>query len=373
MTKQIGSSASEVLHENGEAAETDRLIPTEEATSSERCRLRNETLCAAKINHLLSIRSPEESAVTTDPAPLSNRRTEAPAAPPERWTVRRVLDWTTGYLQQHGSESPRLEAEILLAHARRCPRVQLYTRIDEELTPRQRETMRTLVQRRAKHEPVAYLVGFREFYSLDFQVQPGVLIPRPDTETLVLELIESARQQPAPRILDVGTGSGCIAVTAAVHLPAARITAVDLSAEALQTARHNAARHGVEERIRFLQGDLFEPLKSGTAPEQGEPFDFIVSNPPYVAEEEWKQLPEDIRRYEPALALRGGKDGLDIIRRLIAEAPQFLAPQGRLLFELSPEQDSDILALLNEAGCYTDARLICDLSNSSRVAVAVKE
>ena len=163
----------------------------------------------------------------------------------EEWTVRRVLDWTTAHLKQHGSETPRLDAEILLAHARGCRRIELYTRFDEPLTDAQRAVMRDLAKRRAKSEPVAYLVGHREFFSLDLRVTPDVLIPRPDTETLVVELIDAARAVESPRILDLGTGSGCIAIAAAVNLPSARVTATDLSDAALAIARENAEKHAV--------------------------------------------------------------------------------------------------------------------------------
>ena len=193
------------------------------------------------------------------------------------WTVRRILEWTIPHLKSHGSESPRLDAEILLAHARGCPRIQLYTNYDEPLTDTQRSTMRDLVKRRAAAEPVAYLVGHREFFSLDFQVTKDVLIPRPDTETLVVDAIEALKQQPAPRVLDIGTGSGCIAISLAVNCPNATVTAIDLSPAALDIARANADKHKIGDRIRWLCGDLFAPL---VADEQ---FDLVVSNPPYIA------------------------------------------------------------------------------------------
>jgi release factor glutamine methyltransferase len=216
----------------------------------------------------------------------------------EEWTVRRVLDWTTAHLKQHGSETPRLDAEILLAHARDCRRIELYTRFDEPLTDAQRAVMRDLTKRRAKSEPVAYLVGHREFFSLDLRVTPDVLIPRPDTETLVVELIDAVRPVESPRILDLGTGSGCIAIAAAVNLPSARITATDLSDAALAIARENAEKHAVSDRIRFLRGDLFAPLA------QGEQFDVIASNAPYIADHEQETLQNDVRRFEPHAAHR---------------------------------------------------------------------
>ena len=196
----------------------------------------------------------------------------------DEWTVRRIIDWTTAHLKKHGSDTPRLDTEILLAHARGCRRIELYTRFDEVLNEDERSAMRDLVRRRAQSEPVAYLVGHREFFGLDFRVTPAVLIPRPDTETLVVELLDVAKPLTAPRILDLGTGSGCIAIAAAVNLPAAQITATDLSDAALAVARGNAESHHVLDRIRFLSGDLFAAVA------HEERFDVVASNPPYIAD-----------------------------------------------------------------------------------------
>lgn len=292
-----------------------------------------------------------------------------PATPPSAdapWTVGRILDWTAQHLKKHGSESPRLEAEILLAHARKCPRIQLYVQYNEPLGDDERGVMRDLVKRRAASEPVAYLVGHREFFGLDFRVSPAVLVPRPETETLVLELVTAAKRHvsPTPRILDLCTGSGCIAVAAAVNLPNARFTAIDISASALELARENAARHGVSERIQFFEGDLFAPLPAG------EMFDFIVSNPPYVADAEMETLPPDVRLHEPQLALRAGPRGLDVIERLVAAAPDYLAPGGALLFEISPEQAATVTDLLHAAGSFARVAVIKDAAGKLRVAQA---
>lgn len=282
----------------------------------------------------------------------------APAGP---WTVRRLMEVTTDFLKKQGSDSPRLDTEILLAHVRGCKRIELYTRFDEIVSDEQRDRFRELVRRRAKSEPVAYLVGHREFFGLEFTVTPDVLIPRPDTETLVVELLEAARPHEAPRIVDVGTGSGCIAVAAAVNCPQAQVTAIDLSEAALEAARGNAQRHGVADRIRFLQGDLFAPLPAG------EQFEFVVSNPPYVAEGELDELQSEVRLHEPRSALVAGSDGLDVIRPLVAQAPQWLVPGGTLLFEISPEQSGPARELLEATGDYHDLRVIRDLSGRDRV------
>jgi release factor glutamine methyltransferase len=282
----------------------------------------------------------------------------------EEWTVRRVLDWTTAHLKQHGSETPRLDAEILLAHARGCRRIELYTRFDEPLTDAQRSVMRDLAKRRAKSEPVAYLVGHREFFSLDLRVTPDVLIPRPDTETLVVELIDAARAFESPRILDLGTGSGCIAIAAAVNLPSARVTATDLSDAALAIARENAETHAVSDRIRFLQGDLFAPLTDG------EQFDVIASNAPYIAESERETLQNDVRRYEPHSALFAGPTGTEILFRIIDGAAVRLAPGGPLILEISPEQASTVRTRIESTGAYQDLRVVKDAAGLLRVVRA---
>lgn len=283
------------------------------------------------------------------------------------WTVRRVLEWTIPHLKAHGSESPRLDAEILLAHARGCPRIQLYTNYDEPLTEGQRAVMRDLVQRRAAAEPVAYLVGHREFFGLDFRVSRDVLIPRPDTETLVVAGLEFLATRPQPRVLDVGTGSGCIAISLAVNAPNAILVATDQSAAALEIARENAARHGVDDRIRFVEGDLYAPLSVS------EPFDLIVSNPPYIASAEIDTLAPDVRLHEPRAALDGGPDGLAIIRRLLADARAFLSPAGGLLIEISSEQAESVTQLLAASGAFEDIRVIHDLSRQPRVVQAVRK
>ncbi len=282
----------------------------------------------------------------------------------EEWTVRRVLDWTTAHFKQHGSETPRLDAEILLAHARTCRRIELYTRFDEPLTDVQRTVMRDLTKRRAKSEPVAYLVGHREFFSLEFRVTPDVLIPRPDTETLVVELIEAAKALEAPRILDLGTGSGCIAIAAAVNLPSAQITATDVSEAALAIARENAETHAVANRIRFLQGDLFGPLP------EGEQFDVVASNPPYIADRERETLQNDVRRYEPHTALFAGPNGTEILFRIIDGATAKLRPGGTLLLEIAPEQVDAVRTRIESTGAYQDVRGIKDAAGLLRLVYA---
>jgi release factor glutamine methyltransferase len=293
---------------------------------------------------------------------VSSQPVEKPAD--GTWTVGKIIDWTTAHLRKHGSDTPRLEAEILLAHTRHCPRIQLYVQYNEPLTDDERTVMRDLVRRRAQSEPVAYLVGHREFFGLEFRVTPDVLIPRPETETLVLEAVTLGKQQSQARVLDLGTGSGCIAISVAANVPDAVVTATDMHHRALEIARENAARHGLAARLRFLEGDLFAPLPAD------EQFDIIASNPPYVADGEMETLPPDVRLHEPAHALRAGPQGLDVITRLIAAASPHLAAGGSLLLEIAPEQAPAVRALLEKTGAFEPSRTIKDPFGKERVIAA---
>jgi len=286
------------------------------------------------------------------------------------WTIGRLLQWTADYLKRHAADSPRLEAEVLLAHALGCPRIALYTRFDEAPAEAPRTAFRELVRRRGEGTPVAYLVGHREFYSLTFRVTPDVLIPRPETEHLVMTLLDLAKQAPGDRplrIADVGTGSGIIAVTIAQQLPRARVTAIDASAAALEVARQNAADHHVAERIEFVAGDLLTCLP---APE---PLDFVVSNPPYVSAAEFEQLPDDVRKFEPRQALVGGPTGTEIIARLIPQAAERLAVGGHLLIEISPMIETAVQELVQAESRLRLEPTIKDLARLPRVIQAIRE
>jgi release factor glutamine methyltransferase len=248
----------------------------------------------------------------------------------EAWTVGRLLTWTTDWLGTRGSDTPRLDAEVLLAHVRGCQRIMLYTAFDTVVDDDERGRFRALVKRRGDGEPVAYLVGAREFFSLPFTVTKDVLIPRPETEGLVVRTLDLGKPAAAPRIVDVGTGSGAIAVAVAKRLPAATLAASDLSAAALAVARANAERHGVADRIEFVEADLLaHPLLAG-------PWDVIVSNPPYVRDDEFPALPRDVRDHEPRAALVAGPTGIELVARLAAEAAERLSPGGWLLVEIGP-------------------------------------
>ena len=277
-----------------------------------------------------------------------------------------MVIWATALLESSGVESPRLDAECLLASLLGRDRLHLYAAAEERMPPPVCEVYRTLLGRRRAREPLAYLTGTKEFWSLSFGVTPDVLIPRPETETLVETALARLNELQAPVIADIGTGSGAIAVALATALPHSRLYATEISSRALDVARANAARHGVLERITFLHGDLLEPL---LCPGVGLQCDLMVSNPPYVATEELAGLPPEVR-YEPLEALDGGPDGLGVHRRLISGASTLLKPGGWLALEMTPGQGVALSRLLREQGAFGDIEVTPDLSGRERVIVA---
>ena len=289
----------------------------------------------------------------------------------EEWTIGRLLQWTADYLKQHGSASPRLEAEVLLAHARGCQRIELYTSFADPAADELRTKFRELVRRRAEGMPVAYLVGHREFYSLDFRVTPDVLIPRPETELLVMTALDWIKAHaPADRpveLADVGTGSGIIAITAARHVPSLRATAVDVSGAALAVARDNAQRLDVGEQIEFVESDLLAGIDSTRK------FDCIASNPPYVSTAELAELPREVKAYEPELALAGGASGTSVIERLIPQATERLVSGGSLLLEISPMLHERVEALVASDERLQLGPTIKDLAGLARVVQATRK
>jgi release factor glutamine methyltransferase len=286
----------------------------------------------------------------------------------QTWTLGSLLDWTAKHLAQKGAEFPRLDAEVLLAHAALCKRIDLYgLRFAEEASPDVRQKFKELIRRRIEGCPVAYLVGKKEFHGLEFQVNPAVLIPRPESEHVVLECVALARGLAKPRILDIGTGSGNLAVTLAKILPTAQVTATDQSADALQVARANAAKHGTLERVHFLQGDLLEPVAAG------EFFDFVVSNPPYIAHEDMKSLPAGVRDFEPHLALDGGPGGFAVFDRLIDQARGRLQTGGCLIVEIGAPQEKGARARIGTYPEYELAPTSHDYSGHPRVLKARRQ
>lgn len=285
----------------------------------------------------------------------------------ETWTIKRLLEWTAEYFEKNNSDSPRLEAEVLLSAALGCERIQLYTRFDEVPAEPGLGNFRAWVKRRAVGEPVAYLVGHKEFYSLKIKVDSNVLIPRPESEHVVVEAIECAKllgKQPLT-IADVGTGSGCIAVAVAKHIDGCKVTAIDVSPEALTVARENIEAHELSERIGIVESNLFSDV-----PETQ--FDLIVSNPPYIGEDEVDTVDENVCNYEPAIALFSGSDGTDLITRLLAESSERLVDGGYLIFETSPIVMDRCLELLAAQAGLEHHKTVRDLAGHQRVVVAKK-
>ena len=282
----------------------------------------------------------------------------------EPWTVLRLLDWTTDFFKRKGSESPRLDAEVLLAHARDCARIELYTAFSDEPDEEQRVAFREMVRRRGDGMPVAQLVGYREFYSSRFRVNDATLIPRPETEHLVIEALDCVKQFALNRplqLIDVGTGSGAIAISIVQNCDAAEMTAVDVSEAALKIAVWNAQKLEVADRIHFLQSDLL------SAVEKPDRFDIICSNPPYVSESEYKELSPTVRDFEPRGALVSGPDGTEIIARLLQQAPDRLHVGGRLIIELSPMIADACQAMAQKNPAFGDLRFMKDLDGHRRI------
>ncbi len=280
------------------------------------------------------------------------------------WTIGRLLTWTADFLKEKGADSPRLDAEVLLAHARGCQRIELYTTFEQEAPAELRESFRGLVRQRAEGTPVAYLVGYREFFSLTFEVTREVLIPRPETELMVVRALDLAKELPGNgelRIADVGTGSGVLAICCAKHLPTCSVTALDISASALEVAGRNATKHDVADRIEFIHSDLF--AQQAATPE----FDLVLSNPPYVTSEEMATLDTNVRNYEPHLALDGGVQGTEVIERLIPQTLERLRPGGWLLMEVGPGNAQRVEQLLAAAAGITLRETISDLAGLPRV------
>ncbi len=271
-----------------------------------------------------------------------------------------IVVWAAGMLRDAGIETARLDAEVMLAEACGQARSWLITR-SAAPTAEQMARFREMLSRRARREPVAYIVGHREFYSLDFEVNAHVLVPRPETETLVDEALKFLATRPSGRVLDLGTGSGAVAIAIAAHAPLASVIATDISREALEIARHNAGRLGCAERIEFILADLFPP----SAP----PFDLIVSNPPYIPDSAIDALDPEVWFYEPRRALNGGEDGLAFYRRIAADARKHLAEGGAVMVEIGAGQAREVEAIFGVAG-FGRIDAVRDLAEIERVVRA---
>lgn len=287
-----------------------------------------------------------------------------PTNEPERlWTILEILQWTISFFKEKEIEPARLTAEVLLAHVLKKDRLHLYVNHDEPMTPAEREAFKALIRLRVQGTPTQYLTGRQEFWSMEFAVAPGVLIPRPETEHLVEAALERAKTLESPAIVDIGTGSGAIAISLHKELPHATISASDISEDALNIARRNAdTLFPNGHRIAFVQGDLFAPFA-------GQCFDLIVSNPPYISVEEYAGLAREIREHEPPTALLAGADGLDVYRRLIADAANYTHPSGWLLLEIGNTQAEAVTRLCQENG-WTVEQVIKDYAGRDRVVAA---
>jgi len=307
----------------------------------------------------------------------------------QTWTIQKLLIWTTEYFTEKGIDQPRLSAELLLSHVLSMKRIELYTQFNKPVTGQQLDRLHNLVKRAGQNEPIAYLIGKTEFYSLEFDITPDCMIPRPETELLVERAIEFLRTRPAGNLMvssmmqkgeisngarngtqlvcDLCTGCGCIAAAIAKNFLNARIIATDICDAALKVAASNIKNHRLENRITLLAGDLFEPLVPQLDIEK---FDLIVSNPPYVSTAEFEALDKNVKDYEPKSALFAGTDGLDIHRRIIQNADSFLKPDAALLLEIGFAQGQAIKTLLEQTGAFSEVKIEKDFHNNDRIAFA---
>jgi release factor glutamine methyltransferase len=294
-----------------------------------------------------------------------------PPAADLSWTVLKVLQWAAAYLKERGIDSPRATAEILLAHALHTERVQLYVHHDQPLEQTELDSFKQLLRRRLRREPVAYIVGWKGFWTLELTVTPEVLIPRPETERLVeaaLAVLNAFPQGRTARVLDLGTGSGAIALALAAEAPEHRYFACDISPAAIGIARRNAEAAEAADRVHFWAADWFSALQPARAV-----FDVIVSNPPYVASGVIDGLQPEIAGHEPRLALDGDADGLRSYRAIVAEAHRHLTPGGRLLMEIGCDQRQAVQQLIEASGRYAGFECLKDYSGRDRVVSVCKK
>ncbi len=288
------------------------------------------------------------------------------------------MAWMQEAFARKQLDAPRRMAELLLTHVIGCQRLKLYTDPDRPASPLERDTLRNLVTRALKHEPVQYLVGSEWFFGLEFQVDRRVLIPRPSTETLVEEVLQNIRARHGAAatkgdgllIADICSGSGCIAISLLKNLPGARAVATEVCPKAAEVARANAIRHNVADRLDLMVGDLLEPLMDHPITRSDAALDYLVSNPPYIPDDEWDCVEPNVKDHEPHLALRGGVDGLDYVRRLLAEAPRIIKPEGLLLIEVADSRAEQARTLIAANPMLGETRVLNDVDGLPRVVVA---
>lgn len=288
----------------------------------------------------------------------------------EKWTIQKLLGWITDYFGDKGVDSPRLSAEMLLSFILGLQRIELYVNFDRPVAGDKLKMLHELVKRGGEHEPVAYLVGRTEFYSLEIKVNRNCLIPRPETELLAERAIEFLRKRQGKQyVCDLCTGSGCVAVAVAKGVKDVNIIATDICDAALSVAAENVTHHDLAGQIKLLCGDLFTPIIEGL---DGTRFDLIVSNPPYISTSEYETLDKNVREYEPKKALHAGEEGLDVYRRIIEQADSHLKDNGAMMLEIGYAQGQAIKDLLKDAGCFSEIIIEKDFQNNDRVVTAIK-
>lgn len=288
----------------------------------------------------------------------------------EKWTIQKLLGWITDYFGKSGVDSARLSAEMLLAFVLGLQRIELYVHFDRVVAGDKLKVLHELVKRAGEHEPIAYLIGRTEFYSLEIKVNRDCLIPRPETELLAERGIEFLRKRTGRQyVCDLCTGSGCVAVAVAKGVKDVGIIATDICDAAISVAAENVAHHALGETIKLLCGDLFAPIIEGLDKTR---FDLIVSNPPYISTSEYETLDKNVKEYEPKKALHAGDDGLDVYRRTIEQANEHLKDDGALMLEIGYAQGQAIKGLLEAAGCFSEITIEKDFQNNDRVVTAIK-
>jgi release factor glutamine methyltransferase len=288
-------------------------------------------------------------------------------------TILELLNWSTHCLTDHQIENPRLNAELLLARSLNLNREGLYTHLQDPSGEEEKEKFERLIRKRLSGEPLQYILGYQEFWSIHFKVDPRALIPRPETELLVeqgLSILSAACLKRSPYMLEIGTGNGAIAISLATEVRDLFIVATDVSREALLLARENAQSTGVLQRIEFVNGDLFNPIRLMRGQE---PFDLILSNPPYIPRSQIQNLAREIRDYEPVAALNGGEDGMEFYRTIVSQGPSYLRSGGWLLLEVGEDQGKRVSAMIEEEGSFSRLEQIKDLAGIGRVIKARKK
>lgn len=283
-----------------------------------------------------------------------------------------LLNFSTSHLRNHEIDNPRLEAELLVGHCLGLSREKLYIHLNDLVEEKDKERILMILERRKKGEPIQYIIGHREFWSLDIKVTPKVFIPRPETEILVEQAIlilkkESSKQDLS--VLELGTGSGAISISLAKELENISLIATDISFEAILLAKENAIKSGIDKKIKFICGDLFTPFRFIN----GGYFDMIISNPPYIKSSEIMRLQREIKNYEPIMAIDGGEDGLKFHRRIIGSSTLYLKKEGWLLMEIGHGQGDSILGLIKEKECFKKVEIVKDLSGLERLVKIKKE